>query len=95
MTERKQPKRVLFICVENSNGSQMAEAFARVFGEGRVWIFALPRLDHYGFWSMAHEGRTDFAVLLGSIFLLIVGAGPWSIDARIAKSAATPSPGPE
>jgi protein-tyrosine-phosphatase len=30
------PKRVLFVCVENSNRSQMAEAFARIHGAGRV-----------------------------------------------------------
>lgn len=29
-------KRVLFVCVENSNRSQMAEAFARMLGEGKV-----------------------------------------------------------
>jgi protein-tyrosine-phosphatase len=29
-------KRVLFVCVENSNRSQMAEAFARRHGRGRV-----------------------------------------------------------
>lgn len=29
-------KRVLFACVENSNRSQMAEAFARLHGEGLV-----------------------------------------------------------
>jgi protein-tyrosine-phosphatase len=29
-------KRVLFVCVENSNRSQMAEAFARRHGAGRV-----------------------------------------------------------
>ena len=29
-------KRVLFVCVENSNRSQMAEAFARIHGAGRV-----------------------------------------------------------
>lgn len=29
-------KRVLFACVENSNRSQMAEAFARMHGEGTV-----------------------------------------------------------
>jgi arsenate reductase len=29
-------KRVLFVCVENSNRSQMAEAFARMQGAGRV-----------------------------------------------------------
>jgi arsenate reductase (thioredoxin) len=30
------PRRVLFVCVENSNRSQMAEAFARMHGGGRV-----------------------------------------------------------
>ena len=29
-------KRVLFVCVENSNRSQMAEAFARIHSGGRV-----------------------------------------------------------
>ena len=28
--------RILFVCVENSNRSQMAEAFARIHGGGRV-----------------------------------------------------------
>jgi arsenate reductase (thioredoxin) len=29
-------KRILFVCVENSNRSQMAEAFARIHGAGKV-----------------------------------------------------------
>jgi protein-tyrosine-phosphatase len=29
-------KRILFVCVENSNRSQMAEAFARIHGAGNV-----------------------------------------------------------
>jgi arsenate reductase len=29
-------KQVLFVCVENSNRSQMAQAFARIHGQGRV-----------------------------------------------------------
>ncbi|HZZ81193.1 MAG TPA: arsenate reductase ArsC [Gemmataceae bacterium] len=29
-------KRIIFVCVENSNRSQMAEAFARMHGAGRV-----------------------------------------------------------
>ena len=29
-------KRILFVCVENSNRSQIAEAFARMFGGGDV-----------------------------------------------------------
>src|SRR5687767_432884 len=32
----------------------------------------LPMLANDGFWTMAHESRTDFAMLLGSIFLLLV-----------------------
>lgn len=46
--------------------------------------FHVRELREYGFWSMAHESRTDFAMLLGSVFLLLVGAGPWSLDAKLA-----------
>ena len=42
----------------------------------------LPILLEEGFWKMAHEARTDWSMLLGSIFLLIVGGGRWSLDAR-------------
>lgn len=44
------------------------------------WIFSLKSLKRYGFWSMAHEARTDFCMLLGSLFLFIVGAGKHSCD---------------
>ena len=33
-------KRVLFVCIENSNRSQMAEAFARMIGDDRVEAFS-------------------------------------------------------
>ena len=33
-------KRVVFVCVENSNRSQMAEAFARIHGAGKVEVFS-------------------------------------------------------
>jgi uncharacterized membrane protein YphA (DoxX/SURF4 family) len=49
----------------------------------------VPILLASGFWKMAHEARTDWSILLGSVFLLIVGAGPWSIDA--ARRARPPS----
>jgi putative oxidoreductase len=39
-----------------------------------------------GWWSFAHEARVDVAQLCGSIFLLIVGAGVWSLDARLRSS---------
>jgi len=34
------PKLVLFVCVENSNRSQMAEAFAHMHGGGRVEAYS-------------------------------------------------------
>jgi arsenate reductase (thioredoxin) len=33
-------KRVLFVCIENSNRSQMAEAFARIHGQDRIEAFS-------------------------------------------------------
>jgi arsenate reductase len=33
-------KRVLFVCIENSNRSQMAEAFARIHGAGKVEAYS-------------------------------------------------------
>jgi arsenate reductase len=35
-----EPKRLLFVCVENSNRSQMAEAFARIHGGELVEAFS-------------------------------------------------------
>ena len=55
-----------------------------LLGHG-FWRFSLSKLPAYGFWSMAHEARVDYAMLLGSIFLLIVGGGAWSIDARLSS----------
>jgi putative oxidoreductase len=40
----------------------------------------VPMLLSSGFWSAAHESRTDYSMLFGLIFLLIVGGGPWSLD---------------
>lgn len=40
MTEDGRRNRVLFVCVENCNRSQMAEAFARTFGPGRVEAYS-------------------------------------------------------
>jgi uncharacterized membrane protein YphA (DoxX/SURF4 family) len=45
----------------------------------------MPKFARYGFWSMAHEARDDFIMLLGSISFLIAGAGAWSLDALLAR----------
>ena len=55
-----------------------------LLGHG-FWGFSLRTLPYYGFWGMSHEARTDFAMLFCSIFLLIVGGGLWSIDARLSQ----------
>lgn len=39
-----------------------------------------------GFWEMMHASRTDWAMLLGSIFLFIKGGGFWSLDKKIRKN---------
>jgi putative oxidoreductase len=51
-----------------------------LLGHG-FWTFTLTKLPRYGFLSMMHEARTDFSMWLGLVFLLIVGAGRWSLDA--------------
>jgi putative oxidoreductase len=53
-----------------------------LLGHG-FWRFGVSKLPSYGFWAMAHEARVDFTMLLGSIFLMIVGAGTWSIDQKM------------
>lgn len=40
----------------------------------------IPMLLESGFWKTAHEARTDWSMLLGSLALLIIGAGKWSVD---------------
>ena len=40
----------------------------------------IPILLNEGFWSAAHESRTDVSMLFCSLFLLAVGAGPLSLD---------------
>jgi uncharacterized membrane protein YphA (DoxX/SURF4 family) len=45
----------------------------------------VPILLNEGFWKMAHEARTDWSMLLGSLFLLVVGGGAWSLDAKLTQ----------
>jgi uncharacterized membrane protein YphA (DoxX/SURF4 family) len=45
----------------------------------------IPMLSKVGFWGMMHEARTDFCMLLGLIFLLLVGSGTLSFDDRLSR----------
>ena len=38
-----------------------------------------------GFWYMVSDARTDFAMFCCLVFLISVGGGSWSLDARPAK----------
>jgi len=49
---------------------------------GHEWAgFSLRELDRYGFLSFTHETRTDWAMLMGALYMLCAGSGRWSVDA--------------
>ncbi len=39
-----------------------------------------------GFWPAVHESRLDFTMLVSLIFLLIVGAGYYSLDEKLSEN---------
>jgi len=47
----------------------------------------IPELFHpnQGFWFMLSDARTDFAMTMSLLFLINVGGGSWSLDARLWK----------
>jgi putative oxidoreductase len=53
---------------------------------GHEWAgFSLREIDQYGFLSFTHETRTDWAMLMGALYMLFAGSGRWSIDASRAR----------
>jgi uncharacterized membrane protein YphA (DoxX/SURF4 family) len=48
----------------------------------------VPLAMTHGFWAYAHEARPELSQLFGSVFLLIVGAGSWSLDHRLTTRRA-------
>jgi uncharacterized membrane protein YphA (DoxX/SURF4 family) len=45
----------------------------------------VPIFMNEGFWAVVHEARTDWAMTLGALCLLVVGAGAWSVDASLSS----------
>jgi len=45
----------------------------------------IPLLRKSGFWPAMHEARTDYCMWLGLLFILMVGAGFVSLDARLSR----------
>jgi putative oxidoreductase len=54
-----------------------------------LWGHALLYPKEGGFWDFFHEGRLEVAMLCGAIFLLIVGSGGYSVDARMNRAEAS------
>lgn len=58
---------------------------------GAIVLTKLPELQPggflgvQGFWGMAHDARTDVAMVLGLTFLIWAGPGTWSLDARLTR----------
>ena len=46
----------------------------------------LVALPDKGFWVVAHDARTDFSMLLNTLFLIVTGAGKVSIDHKLQDS---------
>ena len=100
-------KRVLFVCVENSNRSQMAEAFARMLGgeaveaisagsrpSGRINPKAIRFMDELGYDLSAHASKSLDEV--GGEFdaVITLGCGdscPW-VAAKRREDWALPDP---
>jgi len=101
------PKRVLFVCVENSNRSQMAEAFARMHGgdaveansagsrpSGRINPKALRFMAERGYDLAAHASKSLDEVEGEFDAVVTMGCGdncPW-VPARIREDWALPDP---
>lgn len=56
--------------------------------------FVVRSLDRYGFWAMAHEMRTDWAMLLGAAVLVWAGSGRWAVDGMLRSRALLVRSGP-
>jgi uncharacterized membrane protein YphA (DoxX/SURF4 family) len=55
-----------------------------LFGAGPEPVAAPPKV---GFWAFAYQARLDVTMLLGCAFLVVAGAGLWSLDALRARRA--------
>jgi arsenate reductase len=87
MSRQIPKKRVLFVCVENSNRSQMAEAFARIHGNDIVEAFsagsaplgdinprAVQAMKEIGYDLTRHRSKALFETL-GQVFDVVVNMG--------------------
>jgi uncharacterized membrane protein YphA (DoxX/SURF4 family) len=48
-----------------------------------IYFTKLPELRDKGFWTTAHDGRADFCMVMGLIFLLLVDASRYSTSKSV------------
>ncbi|MEO8161124.1 MAG: arsenate reductase ArsC [Arenimonas sp.] len=100
-------KRVLFVCVENANRSQMAEAFARIHGgdgleavsagskpSGRINPKAIRFMAELGYDLAAHDSKSLEQVEGEFDAVVTMGCGdscPW-VPAKLREDWALPDP---
>lgn len=100
-------KRVLFVCVENSNRSQMAEAFAHIYGandiealsagsrpSGVVNPKAIQFMDEVGYDLTRHESKSLDEIQGEFDAVITMGCGdqcPW-VPAKLREDWALPDP---
>jgi arsenate reductase (thioredoxin) len=100
-------KRILFVCVENSNRSQMAEALARIHGRDRIQAFsagskpsgrinpkAIRFMAEIGYDLRAHASKSLDAIDGEFDVVVTMGCGdgcPW-IPAKRREDWALPDP---
>lgn len=100
-------KRVLFVCVENSNRSQMAEAFAHMLGghdveaisagsrpSGRINPKAIRFMDELGYDLRRHASKSLDDIQGPFDAVVTMGCGdscPW-VDAKRREDWALPDP---
>ncbi len=57
-----------------------------LYGAGPEPVAAAPQT---GFWAFAYQARLDVAMLLSNSYLMLAGAGTWSLDAWRARRTAS------
>jgi arsenate reductase (thioredoxin) len=101
------PRRVLFVCVENANRSQMAEAFARIHGgdqvealsagsrpSGQINPKAIRFMQEVGYDLTTHASKSLDQIEGGFDAVITMGCGdhcPW-VPARLREDWSLPDP---
>lgn len=63
--------------------AMLSTKIAMYFGTSHLPLPPAP--PRTGFWAVLHEIRSEYAQLMSALFLMIVGPGPWSVDALWAR----------